>query len=283
MEKWLAPSPASQREGSPQLLIQHCFTSVLCTCNEILASLKTTSKLPLISSKIMAHWNDLITSGPKPNFQEGETISLHCYSKGMWAPQHFLHETEKFALLSASYLQTEGFWAFHELGGMHGKPMTDSAVACTGTRLSCLSQGTRNTYSAILILQSLFWSPISVCELADSRRASHCAVWRGCFLWNPWLPRSIWEMIQQKNITNVFSGNFTDCFRQQRSAYPFLLWPPLETHSILSLSFSCWWESPTEKKINSALKAIQSTLYYILISIASCSSKLDYVAGCVAE
>lgn len=61
-----------------------------------------------------------------------------------------------------------------------------------------------------------------------------------------WPPRSIWEIIQLKNNTDVLSGYWTDCFRQLTTLHSFWLWPPLEMHSYLSAALNCWWEPPTE-------------------------------------
>lgn len=133
-----------------------------------------------------------------------------------------------------------------KLREMFGKPVALRAMACTTIRLCCPAQGTRNACSAVH-------------PSADPHPASHPCIWAGwqqerqllCSvermpLSKYHLPRSIWEIIQLKNNTDVLSGNWTDCFRLLTSLLSFLLWPPLEMHSYLSTAFNCWWEPPTE-------------------------------------
>lgn len=150
------------------------------------------------------------------------------------------------ALLSAACLQAGRFLSIPKQGEMFGKPLALRAMACTTPRLCCPGQGTRSACSAVH-------------PSADPHPVSHSCTWAG---WQQerqvlgsvesmplskyWLPRSIWEIIQLKNNTDVLSGNLTDYFRQLTSLHSFLLWPPLEMQSYLSPSFNCWWEPPTE-------------------------------------
>ena len=60
----------------------------------------------------------------------------------------FISHTEEL-LSSQQATLRQGFLSTPELGEMHGKPVAVKGVACAGTRLSCPSQGTRNTHSAV--------------------------------------------------------------------------------------------------------------------------------------
>lgn len=95
-----------------------------------------------------------------------------------------------------------------------------------------------------------------------------------------WPPRSIWEIIQLRNNTDVLSGNWRDCFRQLTPLHSFSLWPPLEMHSHLSTSFNCWWEPPTE---NNPLHFDRDINQAVLHTQSICCTKPYYAVGCAAE
>lgn len=94
-------------------------------------------------------FNETWKSGPTPLLWESKTMSLHYYSKGMWVPFHFSHETEELLSSQQATSRQEVFWASLKQEETHWKPVTVKAVACAGIRLSRSSQGTRKIHSVV--------------------------------------------------------------------------------------------------------------------------------------
>lgn len=210
----------------------------------------------------MAHWSDSMRAEKpvqKPLLQEGKTISLHCYSKGTQVPLHFSHETEELLSSQQTTSRQGGFWA----SPSWERHMGNLWLLKLWPVLAPDSPAHPREPEMQVLLFIPLWFPIrspvpawDTCWAGwQQQRQLPCSVERPPLLkylassiciWEVIYMRSIWEMIQLKNTTNVLSGNLTDCFRQQTLVYSFLLWPPLETRIFLSPSFNCWWEPPTE-------------------------------------
>lgn len=164
----------------------------------------------------------------------------------MRAPLHFSHKTEELLSSQQATSRQRGFWAplrgekhMGNLWLLKLQPALapDSPVHPREPEMHVL---------LFIPLRSPIWCPVLVCELADSREAATVQCGKDASSKILGFQEVLKEMIQLKNITNVLSGNLKDCFRQQTSGYPPLLWPPLEMRSFLSPSFNCWWEPPTE-------------------------------------
>lgn len=133
----------------------------------------------------------------------------------MRVPPHFSHKTEELPSAQQATSRQGGFWAplswEKRIGNLWLSKLWPVPAPVSPVHL-------REPETHVLLFIPLRFSIQSqfLPELADSSRGSYCAVQKGCLFWNTWLQRSIWEIIQLKNTTNILSGNLTDCLTNSK-------------------------------------------------------------------